>query len=116
MEELCSMGLLDARWIAQGSSRVICSEDERDSPLTPEKQSAAFDCLLSSLSESSLSRALTAKNAREVWVTLRKLDAGKHASTALAYENEIHQQRYKDKTPIEDQFNSCSVLLAKCPM
>ena len=69
---------------------VICSEDEKDSRLTPEKEAEAFDLLLSSMSESTLSRVLTATSARDVWVILRKLDAGKLASTALAYENEIH--------------------------
>jgi len=71
---------------------VICSEDEKDSRLTPEKEAEAFDLLLSSMSESTLERVLTATSARDVWVILLKLYAGKHASTALAYENEIHQQ------------------------
>jgi len=44
---------------------------------------------------------------------LRKLYAGKHESTALAYENEIHQQRYKDGTSIEDHFNSFRLLVAQ---
>jgi hypothetical protein len=86
---------------------VICSEDEQDSRLTPEKEAQAFDLLFSSMSESTFSRVLTATSARDVWVIIRKLYAGKHASTALAYENEIHQQRYKDGTSIEDHFNSC---------
>jgi hypothetical protein len=46
--------------------------------------------------ESTLSTVLIATSARDVWVILRKHYAGKHASTALAYENEIRQQRYKD--------------------
>ena len=70
---------------------VMCSEDEKDSRLTPEKKAEAFDLLLSSMSESTLSRVLTATSARDVWVILRNLYAGKHASTALVYENEIHQ-------------------------
>ena len=65
------------------------------------------------MSESTLSRALTATSARDIWVILRKLYAGKHASTALAYENEIHQQRYKDGTSIEDHFNSFRLLVAQ---
>jgi hypothetical protein len=92
---------------------VICSEDEKDSRLTPEKEAEAFDLLLSSMSESTLSRVLTATSARDVWVILRKLCAGKHASTALAYENEIQQQRYKDGTSIEDHFNSFRLLIAQ---
>jgi hypothetical protein len=55
-----------------------------DSRLTPEKEVEAFDLLFSSLSESTLSRVVTATSARDVWVILRKLYAGKHASTALA--------------------------------
>jgi len=92
---------------------VICSEDEKDSRLTPEKEAEAFDLLLSSMSESTLSRVLTATSARDVWVILRKLYAGKHASTALAYENEIDQQRYKDGTSIEDHFNSFRLPVAQ---
>jgi hypothetical protein len=38
---------------------------------------------------------------------------GKHASTALAYGNEIHQQRYKDGTSIEDHFNNSRQLVAQ---
>jgi hypothetical protein len=45
---------------------VICSEDEKDSRLTPEKEAEAFDLLLSSMSESTLSRVLTATSARDV--------------------------------------------------
>jgi hypothetical protein len=65
------------------------------------------------MSESTLSRVLTATSARDVWVILCELYAGKHASTALAYENEIHQQRYKDGTSIEDHFNSFRLLVAQ---
>ena len=54
---------------------VIWSEDEKDSRLTPEKEAEAFDLLLSSMSESTLERVLTATNAREIWV-IRKLYAG----------------------------------------
>ena len=92
---------------------VICSEDEKDSHLTPEKEAEAFDLLLSSMSESTLSRVLTAASARAFWVILRKLYAGKHASTALAHENEIHQQRYEDVTSIEDHCNSFRLLVAQ---
>ena len=84
---------------------VICSEDEKDSRLTAEKGAEAFYLLLSSMSEFTLSRVLTATRARDVWVILRKLDASKHARTALAYENEVDQQRYRDGTSIEDHFN-----------
>jgi len=62
--------------------------------------------------ESTLSRVFTATSARNDWVILRKLDAGKHASTALAYENEIHQQPCKDGTSIEDHFNGSRLLFA----
>jgi hypothetical protein len=62
--------------------------------LTPEKQAEAFDLLLSPLFEA--------------WVILCELYAGEHASTALLYENEIHQQRYKDGTSIEDHFSRCN--------
>jgi len=58
------------------------------------------------MSEATFLRVLTATIARDVWLILCKLDAGKHASTARAYENEIHQQRYKDGTSIKDQFNN----------
>jgi hypothetical protein len=54
---------------------VICSEDEKDSRLTPEEEVEAFDLLLSSMGESTPSRVLTATNAREIWV-IRKLYAG----------------------------------------
>ena len=84
---------------------VICSEDEKNSRLTPEKEAEAFDLLLSSISESTLSRVLTGTSASDVWVILRKLDAGKHVSAALAYENEVDHQRYRDGTSIEDHFN-----------
>ena len=89
---------------------VVCSEDEKDSGLTPEKEAEAFDLLLSSMSESTLSRVLSATSARDVWVILRKLYAG---STALAYENEIHQRRYKDGTSIEEHFHSFRLLVAQ---
>jgi len=52
---------------------VICSEDEKDSRLTPEKEAEAFDLLLSSMSESTLSRVLTVTSTRDLWVILRKL-------------------------------------------
>ena len=92
---------------------VTWSEDEKDSRLTPEKEAEAFDLLLSSMSQSTLSRVLSGTSARDVWVILRKLYAGKHASTALAYENEIDQQRYKDGTSIEDHFNSFRLPVAQ---
>jgi hypothetical protein len=101
-----------ARLLKKGLG-VICSEDKKDSRLTPEKEIEAFDLLLSSMTESTLSRVLTATSARDIWVILRKLYAGKHASTALAYEYEIHQQRYKDGTSIEDHFNNFRVLVAQ---
>ena len=56
---------------------------------------------------------LTGTSAREVWVILHRLYAGKRASTALAYGNEIRQQRYKDGTSIENHFNSLRVLVAQ---
>jgi len=37
--------------------RVICSEDEKDSRLTPEKEAEAFYLLLSSMSESTFESA-----------------------------------------------------------
>jgi hypothetical protein len=40
---------------------LICSEDEKDSRLTPEKEAEAFDLCLSSMRESTLSRVLTTK-------------------------------------------------------
>ena len=52
---------------------VICSEDEKDSRLTPDKEAEAFDLLLSSMSESTLSRVLTVTSTRDLWVILRKL-------------------------------------------
>ena len=76
---------------------VICSEDEKDPPFTPGKKAESFDLLLSRMTESTLLSVLTA-TARDVWVILRKVDAGKDASNAFAYENEIHPQRYKDGT------------------
>ena len=72
-----------ARLLKKGLG-VICSEDKKDSRLTPEKEIEAFDLLLSSMTESTLSRVLTATSARDIWVILRKLYAGKHASTAFA--------------------------------
>ena len=44
---------------------VICSEDEKDSRLTPEKVEEAFDLLLSSMGKPALSRALTTTSARD---------------------------------------------------
>jgi hypothetical protein len=88
--------------------------------LEPEKRTLAeeFDLLLSSMSESTLSRVLTATSARDVRVILRKFYAGKHASTVLAYENEIHQQRYKDgtSTVLEYWLLSIALLQEQCPM
>jgi hypothetical protein len=52
---------------------VVCSEDEKNSRLTPEKEAEAFDLLLSIMSESSLSRVMTTTSARIVEFTLRKL-------------------------------------------
>jgi hypothetical protein len=75
---------------------VICCEDETDSRLTPGKEAAAFDLLFLSMSESTLSRVVTATSARDVWVVLCKLDAGKHTSTPLAYGNETHEQISQD--------------------
>jgi hypothetical protein len=69
---------------------VICSEDETDSPLTPEKETQAFDFLLSSMSESTLSR-----------LTLRG---------CLCI---LHQQRCKDGTSIKERFNSFRLLFAQ---
>ena len=70
-----------------------------------------FDVLLSSMTESTLSRVLAKTSARDVWVTLRKLDSGKHASTALTEGNEIQKQRCKDETSIEGHCNKGRLLV-----
>jgi hypothetical protein len=85
---------------------VIRSEDEKGFCLNPEKEAEAFD-LLHSL------ESVDCKTSFDVWVILRKINAGKHASASLAYENEIHQRRYKDGTSIEDHFSSFRVLVAQ---
>ena len=90
---------------------VICSEDEKDSHLTPQKEAEALDLLLSSMSESTLSTALTAPSASGLGHSL-KLDADKHTSTVLAYKNEFQQQRYKNGTSIEEHFNCFRLLVA----
>ena len=95
------MGFLDARF--KKGLGVMCSEKKKE----------AFDLLLSSMSQSTLSRVLSGTSARDVWFMLRKLYTGRHAGTALAYENKIHQQRYKDGTSIEDHFNSFRLLVAQ---
>jgi len=61
---------------------------------------------------STLSIVVSATSTRVVWGTLRKLYAGKHASSALPYENEIHHLRYKDGTFIEKRFNGFRLLVA----
>jgi hypothetical protein len=71
------------------SHGVICSEYKKHSDLTPQKEAEQFYFLLSIMSESTFSRVLTATSARDVWVILY---AGKNASTALAHQNQIHQQ------------------------
>ena len=63
------------------------------------------------MSESSLFRVLTATSERDTRVIVHK--AAKHASTALPYENEIHHQRYKDGTSIEDHWKRRRVLVAQ---
>jgi hypothetical protein len=60
---------------------VICFEEEKDSRLTPKNE--VEDLLLSSMTESTLSRVLTATSAREVGVIFSKLYVGTHASTAV---------------------------------
>jgi len=37
-----------------------------------------------------------------------------HSLESVDYENEIHQQQYKDGTSIEDHFNSLRLLVAQC--
>jgi hypothetical protein len=51
--------------------------------------------------------------ALDFWVTLRTLYVIKRASTALAYENGIHQQRHKDVTCIQEHFNSYRLLVSQ---
>ena len=43
-----------------------------------------------------------------------KLDTDKHASAPLACEKEIHQQRYKNGTFIEEHFNSFQCESCNC--
>jgi hypothetical protein len=64
------------------------------------------------MNETTLSRVLTARSAHDVWLTLRQTLRG-HASTALAYENEIHQPIYKDGTSIEEHSNSFRQLVVQ---
>jgi hypothetical protein len=63
---------------------VICSQDEKDSRVIPEKVAKVFCLVPSSMSKSTLLKVLTETSARGAWVILRKLDAGKHTSIALA--------------------------------
>jgi len=56
------------------------------------------------MSASTLSRVLSATSARCLGHT-PPTSRGTHASTALVYENEMHQKRYKDGTSIEEHFN-----------
>jgi len=46
---------------------AICCGDEKKSPPTPEKDADTFDLLLSSMSESTVSKVLASTSARDVW-------------------------------------------------
>ena len=52
------------------------------------------------MNETTLSRVLTAISVHDVWLTLRQTLRG-HASTALAYENEIHPHCGRTNHPHE---------------
>jgi len=52
---------------------ILCSEDEKDSLLTLHKEEEEIVSMLSRMSESILSRVLTATCACDVWVSLQTL-------------------------------------------
>jgi hypothetical protein len=72
----------------------------------------AFDFLVSTISESILSRVLDATTASDMWQKLRKLYASTDASIVIAIEGQIH--RFKNSSgSMENHFNEFRLLIAR---
>jgi len=97
---------------------VVCSEDEKDSGLTPENEAEAFDLLLSSMSVSTLS---TASSARDIWVMLRNTRVNMqvlhlHMKTKFIWSDTRMGLQLRTTSTVFDYWLLCTALLEEqCP-
>jgi len=101
---------------------VICSEDDKDSPVTPKKEAEAFDLILSSMSESNLSTVVTATSPHVIRPLSAKSSLVKcNVSVALTTQGLSNLQgirhynasEYQVKKLVLDEFESKAVVTAR---
>jgi len=104
--ENCTMWAfwMKARLLKKGLWRVL------NTGSTTDEEYDAFDFLVSTCSESILSRLLDAKTANDLWQKLRKLYAS--TSIVVAIEDEIHRFKYSSGS-MEDHFNEFGLLISR---